>query len=89
MTDLRARGFSSFDLGIGEARYKETFCDTVEPMFDSVIATTFRGSCASLIVARLLRIKGMLKRSTRASSLIRRFRTSVNRLRPARFVNRR
>lgn len=89
MTDLRARGFASFDLGIGEARYKETFCDTVEPMFDSLIATTFRGSCASLIVARLLWVKGTLKRSPRASSLIRWLRTSMNRLRSANLVNRR
>ena len=89
LTDLRARGFASFDLGIGEARYKETFCNTTEPMFDSLIGTTLRGSYASLIVARLLWIKRGLKRSPRTSSLIRQFRTAVNRIRSGRLVNRR
>ena len=33
----------SFDLGIGEARYKSSWCDSVEPMFDSVLAITAPG----------------------------------------------
>lgn len=89
MTDLRGRGFSSFDLGVGEARYKETFCDTIEPMFDSVIGTTFRGECASTVIARFLRLKGRVKRSPWALSLIRRLRASANRIRSTQSVNRR
>lgn len=89
MTDLRARGFSTFDLGIGEARYKETFCDTVEPMFDTVVGTTMQGKCVRLAVTSLLTLKGKLKRSPRALSLIRRVRTSMDRIRSAPFVTRR
>ena len=33
----------SFDLGIGEARYKSAWCDASEPMFDSVLAISAPG----------------------------------------------
>jgi CelD/BcsL family acetyltransferase involved in cellulose biosynthesis len=29
------RGLTVFDLGIGEAKYKDLFCPDAEPMFDS------------------------------------------------------
>src|SRR6185369_8269509 len=34
------RGLSSFDLGIGNARYKGLFCDDAEPLFDSYLPLT-------------------------------------------------
>ena len=32
------RGLKTFDLGIGEARYKNLFCQDDEPVFDSFVA---------------------------------------------------
>ena len=34
---LCKRGFTEFDLGIGEARYKDQWCDRHEPLFDTLI----------------------------------------------------
>lgn len=38
-----AEGLRGFDLGIGEARYKDTWCPQVEPLFDSILAITALG----------------------------------------------
>jgi CelD/BcsL family acetyltransferase involved in cellulose biosynthesis len=37
------RGLTGFDLGIGEARYKNLFCGDAEPLFDSFLPLTFGG----------------------------------------------
>jgi CelD/BcsL family acetyltransferase involved in cellulose biosynthesis len=37
------RGFETFDLGIGEARYKNMLCGDAEPLFDSYIALSPAG----------------------------------------------
>ncbi len=34
------RGLKTFDLGIGEARYKNLFCQDDEPVFDTLLAQT-------------------------------------------------
>jgi len=38
-----ARGLSTFDLGIGEANYKNLFCSDAEPLFDSFVALSAAG----------------------------------------------
>lgn len=38
------RGLDRFDLGIGDAAYKEVFCNEVEPLFDSVLPITLAGA---------------------------------------------
>ena len=43
LEDKCREGLKSFDLGIGEARYKNAWCDHAEPMFDSVLAITSLG----------------------------------------------
>jgi CelD/BcsL family acetyltransferase involved in cellulose biosynthesis len=37
------RGLTAFDLGIGEARYKDLFCGDAEPLFDSILPLTAKG----------------------------------------------
>jgi CelD/BcsL family acetyltransferase involved in cellulose biosynthesis len=37
------RGLKTFDLGIGEARYKNLFCQDDEPVFDTLVALTPAG----------------------------------------------
>jgi hypothetical protein len=34
VVDSADRGLRAFDLGVGKAEYKSTFCDEVEPLFD-------------------------------------------------------
>ncbi len=38
------RGLDTFDLGIGQARYKTLFCDDAEPLFDSFLPLSGKGS---------------------------------------------
>ncbi|MDP2408678.1 MAG: GNAT family N-acetyltransferase [Pseudolabrys sp.] len=41
--DCCQRGFDTFDLGIGEAHYKNLFCTDAEPLFDSYLPLSSRG----------------------------------------------
>lgn len=56
-----AAGTKHFDLGIGEARYKATFCGDVIPLFDSFVALTPIGRVFLLIEAIALRTKSGIK----------------------------
>jgi len=42
--DLCARGFTTFDLGTGDARYKRLFCNEVEPLIDSFFPLNSAGN---------------------------------------------
>ena len=56
-------GYATFDLGIGEARYKESYCPEVQPLFDSVVAVTARGRLFARIETGRLRLKRAIKQS--------------------------
>ena len=56
-------GYTTFDLGIGEARYKESYCPEVQPLFDSVVAVTARGRLSAQIETGRLRLKRAIKQS--------------------------
>ena len=58
-----AAGFQAFDLGIGEARYKETYCPDVEELFDSLVPVSARGH----LVASLERLRLQAKRAIKQS----------------------
>lgn len=58
-----AAGFTAFDLGIGEARYKESYCPDVEELFDSLVPVSARGH----VVARLERLRLQAKRAIKQS----------------------
>lgn len=68
MVDLCQRGFMHFDLGMGDARYKATFCATAETRHDSFVGVTVRGTGLGLLFAGL----GHAKRRAKASQTIRR-----------------
>lgn len=53
------RGLNSFDLGIGESRYKSLFCEDAEPLFDSYLPL----SPAGRMMALMLRMGGAVKRA--------------------------
>jgi CelD/BcsL family acetyltransferase involved in cellulose biosynthesis len=67
--DLIARGFKSFDLGVGEARYKDACCETIEPLFDSAIGVTPIGELASQLFLARQRAKRWVKRTPWAWSM--------------------
>lgn len=54
-----ARGLATFDLGIGEAHYKNLFCGDAEPLFDSYLPLTRAGR----LLAVAFKIGGVVKRA--------------------------
>ncbi len=60
------RGIKSFDIGLGDARYKSFFCKEREPLFDSFLALSPRGR----LLTAPLRMFYALKRRIKNSPLI-------------------
>jgi CelD/BcsL family acetyltransferase involved in cellulose biosynthesis len=69
VADAIARGFAEFDLGVGEARYKDEACEIVEPLFDSAFAFTLKGRIAAWAFLAARRAKRSIKRSPRLKAL--------------------
>ena len=76
-----AEGFASFDLGIGEARYKDTYCPIEDELADSFLALTLAGRAASTTFAAALRLKSIIKRSPNAWASVQAIRRHAARLR--------
>ena len=56
-------GLAIFDLGVGEARYKTTFCDDHDDLVDTFLPLTFKGR----LFAAMARAKRELKRRIKSS----------------------
>jgi CelD/BcsL family acetyltransferase involved in cellulose biosynthesis len=69
VADAIARGFAEFDLGVGEARYKDESCETVEPLFDSAFGASARGKLVAFAYLAARRIKRLVKQSPRLKTL--------------------
>ena len=69
-----AAGYTTFDLGVGEARYKESYCPEVEPLFDSLVGVTPRGRAFAWAEAGRLHVKRTIKQSSWAWPLAQRLR---------------
>ena len=69
VADAIARGFAEFDLGVGEARYKDEACEIVEPLFDSAFAVTLKGRLAAWVFLAARRAKRSIKRSPRLKAV--------------------
>jgi CelD/BcsL family acetyltransferase involved in cellulose biosynthesis len=76
MRDLVSRGFSYFDLGVGEARYKEAVCDETIALYDLVMPVTTRGALAAPLLRTLLDGKRRIKQTPWLSHLSERARLS-------------
>jgi CelD/BcsL family acetyltransferase involved in cellulose biosynthesis len=61
--DLSARGVATFDLGVGEARYKDANCEAEEPLFDAAIAVTTVGLIFGECALLRQRVKRWVKRT--------------------------
>jgi CelD/BcsL family acetyltransferase involved in cellulose biosynthesis len=68
--DLITRGFTTFDLGVGEARYKNACCEIEEPLFDTAIGYTLGGRIAAALFWRGRGVKRWVKQRTWVWSLV-------------------
>ncbi len=77
-------GLSTFDLGVGEALYKNTYCPNPEPLFDSLVAISIRGKLFAEAERLRLHAKRSIKQSAWAWKLVQLLRRS--RRKPSRSV---
>jgi CelD/BcsL family acetyltransferase involved in cellulose biosynthesis len=68
---------ASFDLGIGEARYKETYCDIVISLFDVVIGFGVKGRLFAAYLALHARTKRAIKQNQRLFAMARRLKHTL------------
>jgi CelD/BcsL family acetyltransferase involved in cellulose biosynthesis len=68
------RGLETFDLGIGEAQYKERYCDVAERLFDTPVGITATGRAAAVALQATYRVKRHIKQDPRLMSLVTRWR---------------
>jgi CelD/BcsL family acetyltransferase involved in cellulose biosynthesis len=68
------RGYRAFDLGVGSDGYKKLFCKTNEPIFDSFVPLSPRGSAAATVMSVAGRTKRLVKSNPALSRLALRLR---------------
>jgi CelD/BcsL family acetyltransferase involved in cellulose biosynthesis len=74
--DCCERGLATFDLGVGEARYKSLFCRDVEPLFDSFIPLSRAGRLLAVAGRSATVVKRTVKQHPRLWSMVRWLRRS-------------
>lgn len=77
-----ARGLDTFDLGVGNARYKNLFCGDAEPLFDSYLPLTARGRLLAPAFAFAGTVKRAIKQIPVLWSIVRALRRLRARLSP-------
>ncbi len=68
------REYRAFDLGIGEARYKSSWCDRSEPLFDTLLGVTIKGRIFALSESLRLRGKRYIKQNPWAWNAVQKLR---------------
>lgn len=63
LRNLVARQFTRFDLGIGEARYKNAICDETIELFDAITPASAMGALAAPLLRAALRAKRKIKQT--------------------------
>jgi CelD/BcsL family acetyltransferase involved in cellulose biosynthesis len=79
LRDCCARGLRTFDLGLGEARYKMMFCGQREEMADVLFAPGLAGAAAKPAFAGFLAAKAAIKNNPKLWVAIQTFRRRVAR----------
>ena len=77
------RGFATFDLGIGDARYKSLFCGDVEPLFDSFLPLSAEGRLFAVAFRSAALVKRVIKQRPVLWSVVRAARRLRARFSPA------
>ena len=72
VADAITRGFVEMDLGVGEARYKDDWCEIVEPLFDSAFGFGPLGAVAAGLFLARQRLKRRIKGSPQLLAGVRR-----------------
>jgi CelD/BcsL family acetyltransferase involved in cellulose biosynthesis len=62
-------GLAFFDMGVGQARHKDEWCNVVQPLFDSFIAFKPHGMLVTLPASGAARLKGAIKSNERLWSM--------------------
>lgn len=75
MRNLVARGMTHFDLGAGEARYKNAVCDETIALCDDVIPLTARGALAAPLFSGFLSLKRYVKQNPELTRVYRKARS--------------
>ncbi len=68
------KGRDGFDLGIGEARYKASYCDVTVPLFDTVFPVGILGQFYGAGVAARLKLKRTIKQNPQLFGRLKRLR---------------
>ncbi len=63
LKNLVARGFTHFDLGVGEADYKSAVCDETIELYDTILAVTARGALAAPLLRNFIAAKRLIKQT--------------------------
>ena len=69
-------GVTYFDFGIGEARYKDMWCDEALPLFDTFLATNLRGRLFGLYASLRNTAKRQVKQNARVWAILKRVRAA-------------
>jgi CelD/BcsL family acetyltransferase involved in cellulose biosynthesis len=72
-----ANGVAFYDIGVGQARHKDEWCDVVQPLFDTFIALRPQGVAVTLPLAAMARLKRAIKSSASVWPLMLRLRRSL------------
>jgi CelD/BcsL family acetyltransferase involved in cellulose biosynthesis len=80
VSDLISRGLKYFDLGVGEARYKNSFCRDEVRLVDAYLPLTLYGRLASAAMQTASRVKAAVKRDRRLLNAANRLRSAARRL---------
>ena len=70
LRNLISRGFTHFDLGAGEARYKNAVCDETIELHDTILPITAKGISAAPAISLALRLKRKAKRTPWMSRVV-------------------
>ncbi len=73
------RNYTSFDLGIGSDDYKLLFCKDDEPIFDSFLPLSTRGSIAALGLSSLTHAKRLVKQTPALAQMAQLLRGALHR----------
>lgn len=64
------RGRKAFDLGVGEARYKRSFCDSVQPLVDVLVPVTESGRLYASAARLTMNAKRFVKQTSWTMRLV-------------------
>jgi len=73
-----AAGMTSFDLGIGEARYKQMLCDEAIPLFDTILPLSWKGRPVAAALTLLQKMKRAAKQDPRIFGALKKVRALMH-----------